>query len=456
MIVLDGSKGEGGGQIIRNAIVYAILLKKSLQIHSIRAKRSQPGLKAQHVKGLELAVQICGGTLMGATIGSTVLEYHPGNASDEKQNKIICDIETAGSICLLLQVALPCWIFTQRKQLLQYLELRGGTNADLAPQIDYLQQILLPTLSRHCFPLSTDEENNDNTTTTTSTILSMTIERRGYYPIGKGIVHCELNIGGMNHDDNCIKQEKKNKNAMVVVKDDNFIHPIILKERGDILSIHIQSFYAGTVPEWVAQKMSDAAYQHLLRHTTNTTLPRPTIRIIKHENAIGNACGIFIVAKTSTTCLFGASSLQKQQPQKKRRNNTHNKRETPAMVGQRAAQELLDNLVMNDTSTVDMWLQDQLILFMALAHGTSTIHTNCLTRHTQTAIDVATIMTGAKFQITKKSIVPDSRKRKIPDDKTSTHDYGKEDCIDGGHIITCIGIGLPLNRDEHEIQRIET
>ena len=306
----------------------------------------------------------------------------------------------------------------------------------------------------------------------------MTIERRGYYPIGKGIVHCQLQTRGMNHhlddndDDCCIKQEEKqtNKMMMMMKKDTyNFIRPIVLKERGDILSIHIQSFYAGIVPEWVAQKMSNAAYQHILRHTQNTKssssspqkLPNPTIHVMKHENAIGNACGIFIVAKTSTSCLFGASSLQKQQSHTKnnRQRNTKQKRETPAIVGQRAAQELLDNLVMNDTSTVDMWLQDQLILFMALAHGTSTIHTNCLTQHTQTAIDVATIMTGAKFEIHNKTIhvVPDSRKRKNSnDDKCSSiHDYGKEGCIDGGHIITCKGIGLSLNRDEFQTQKDE-
>ena len=110
---IDGSQGEGGGQILRNSIAYAGILEKGLHVVQIRAKRSQPGLKAQHAVGLQLSANVCGGHLEGATVGSNEITYEAGsNGSIVNRQKEIPtfrgEIPTAGSICLLLQAALPC------------------------------------------------------------------------------------------------------------------------------------------------------------------------------------------------------------------------------------------------------------------------------------------------------------------------------------------------------------
>ena len=409
MLILDGSEGEGGGQIIRNSIVYASLLKLPLRIHSIRAKRSNPGLRAQHVKGLELAADICGGSLTGAEVGSCVVEFRPEKSVSkgghkDKDSAIFCDIGTAGSICLLLQVALPCWLYNSNS--INSLELSGGTNASMAPQIDYFQEVLLPMISKNCFHAD-DSQNNTDTDTATDTIpnsniLDLDITTRGYFPIGNGVVHCSL------HSD--MKHFK------------GPIHPITLMERGEVVSIHIKCFYAGKVPEFVPNKMAKSASK-LIKQSSLDELNsiHPSVEIIKHEPAVGSASGIIIVANTSTNCIIGASSLG-------------GRKEKAETVGARAAQELVDNLCSG--GCVDEWLQDQLIIFMALADGTSKIRTGCLTQHSQTAIDVATKLTGAHFEVTKTGA------RNEIEAASYSEAYGKQGCVHGPHIITCRGIGF--------------
>ncbi len=403
MIILDGSEGEGGGQIIRNAVVYAALLKSSMQIHSIRAKRSKPGLRAQHVKGIELAVDMCGGRLKGVEVGSCELEYHPDEDSHDEsleerkgrelkgERTIVCDVGTAGSICLLLQVALPCWIFNPNST--HDIELKGGTNATMAPQIDYFQEVLLPMLSRNCFYAAKNEGAIPN-------ILDVEINTRGYFPIGKGLVRCSL--------ENTVQQFG------------GPIKPISLMERGKIIDIQIKCFYAGKVPEFVAKKMAASASK-VIKQSGLEELDgiRPSLEIIQHKPAVGSACGIIIVANTSTNCIIGSSALGE-------------KKERAEIVGARASGELLDNI--RSGGCVDEWLQDQLIVFMALAHGTSKIKTGCLTQHTQTAIDVAIKLTGAEFKVEKTTTVPD--------EISYSDKYGDKGCIHGQHIITCTGIGF--------------
>ena len=114
--IIDGSQGEGGGQILRNAIAYAALLNKAAEITNIRAGRSKPGLRPQHMTGLRLCAEIAGGTLEGDEVGSTRVRYQPNKANriDQKRRHVfVGDTKTAGSVCLLLQAALPCALFAQ-------------------------------------------------------------------------------------------------------------------------------------------------------------------------------------------------------------------------------------------------------------------------------------------------------------------------------------------------------
>lgn len=398
VIVIDGSEGEGGGQIIRNAISYATILQVPIEVHSIRAKRSKPGLKAQHKTGLKLAVDICGGILQGADIGSDCVNYYPvrnqieegkGEGKDGTGSSIHANIGTAGSICLLLQVVLPCALFsTYNNDRTKFLSvcLEGGTNAMLAPQIDYFKEVFLPIITSHCV----------------KTEMEMNIERRGYYPQGGGIVKCAI--------------------PKLIETTHQPLSPIVLTERGKVTHIHIKSFYSGKLPRIVAKEISDAAREYIkesLSSIPELASMALTVEIEKHLNAKGSGSGVTIIAKTDTNCILGASAVG-------------SKKIKPKSTGIEAATELMDAL--QSGGCVDDWLSDQLILFMALAKGESKVITGGLTLHTKSAIDVASAMTNAEFKI--KRIDDDALYSPI---SQAYNTYGKEN---GRHLISCTGIGF--------------
>ena len=105
MLRLDGSLLEGGGQILRLSAALSAILNKPITIDKIRAGRSKPGLKAQHLTGLNLVNQLCNGTLSGCQLHSEQLTFSPKDGVTSGAGPLLADIGTAGGITLLVQVS---------------------------------------------------------------------------------------------------------------------------------------------------------------------------------------------------------------------------------------------------------------------------------------------------------------------------------------------------------------
>uniref|UniRef100_A0A3P8UKD2 RNA 3'-terminal phosphate cyclase n=1 Tax=Cynoglossus semilaevis TaxID=244447 RepID=A0A3P8UKD2_CYNSE len=139
---IDGSVMEGGGQILRVSAALCCITGTAIKISRIRAGRSTPGLRPQHLTGLQLVSELCSGGLQGASIGSTDICLTPGKI---RSGNHTADTHTAGSVCLLLQLALPCALFADSTS---QFSLRGGTNAEMAPQVDYTLKVFKPIVEK--------------------------------------------------------------------------------------------------------------------------------------------------------------------------------------------------------------------------------------------------------------------------------------------------------------------
>ncbi len=168
MIEVDGSHGEGGGQIMRTSLAIASLLGEDLRIYNIRRKRPKPGLARQHLVSVRAIREITQAEIEGARLGSTELTYRPGKI---KPGKYKVDIGTAGSISMVLHTLLPVCLFAgQPMELL----IRGGTDVKWSPPVDYLKHVFLPIIGKM------------------GVRAKIEIQSRGYYPKGGGIVRAAV------------------------------------------------------------------------------------------------------------------------------------------------------------------------------------------------------------------------------------------------------------------------
>ena len=164
MIEIDGSYGEGGGQIVRMAVALSALTGKDIKIFNIRAKRSNPGLRNQHITAINAVAKLCNADVKGLRIGSKSIEFHPHKI---KGGSYTFDIGTAGSITLVMQACLLPSLMADDET---YFKIRGGTDVKWAPLWDYFQNVFLNLLKK----MGCNIESYLN--------------QRGYYPAGGGEV----------------------------------------------------------------------------------------------------------------------------------------------------------------------------------------------------------------------------------------------------------------------------
>lgn len=138
---IDGSIGEGGGQILRTSISLSSILQKQIHITNIRAGRPKPGLAHQHKASIEAAGKLCGAIMNGVHVGSSEIWYEPTHLPIA--GKYIFDIGTAGSAALVFQTIYPILL---KADGVSEVTIKGGTHNPMAPPFEYLSEVLLPQL----------------------------------------------------------------------------------------------------------------------------------------------------------------------------------------------------------------------------------------------------------------------------------------------------------------------
>ena len=147
MIHIDGSYGEGGGQILRTSLSLAAITGQPLRLGNIRAGRQKPGLAAQHLTAVRAAATICQAKVRGDALGSMTLEFIPGGSV--QAGKYTFDVTearqggSAGTVSLVLQTILLPLVLANGASA---VTLRGGTHVSFSPPFTYIEQIYLPML----------------------------------------------------------------------------------------------------------------------------------------------------------------------------------------------------------------------------------------------------------------------------------------------------------------------
>jgi len=172
MITIDGSQGEGGGQILRSALALSLVTGRPFRIENIRAQRKKPGLMRQHLTAVNAAVEVGEASVSGNIIGSSQLTFAPTGLNS---GQYLFAVGTAGSCTLVLQTVLPALIVASGPS---EILLEGGTHNPAAPPFDFLAGSFLPLLNRM------------------GPSVKASLERSGFYPAGGGRMRVKVTPSG--------------------------------------------------------------------------------------------------------------------------------------------------------------------------------------------------------------------------------------------------------------------
>lgn len=171
MLSIDGSEGEGGGQVLRTALALSAVTGRSFRIEHIRGKRRKPGLLRQHLTAVKAIAEICSARVTGAELGSQTLSFEP---KAPKHGDYHFAVGTAGSATLVFQTILPPLLMAQGRS---RIVLEGGTHNSMAPPFDFIAQSFLPLLHRMGATVSAE------------------LARAGFYPAGGGRFEAHIEGG---------------------------------------------------------------------------------------------------------------------------------------------------------------------------------------------------------------------------------------------------------------------
>lgn len=167
-IIIDGSVGEGGGQILRSSLSLSMVTGKPFTLTNIRAGRKKPGLMRQHLTCVKAAAEVCDADISDVSVGSDELHFVPAEIKAGDYNFAI---GTAGSTTLVAQTLIPALMMLDKPS---SLKLEGGTHNMQCPPYDYIKQSFLPVLNK----MGAD--------------ISCSLTSYGFFPAGGGQIDVEI------------------------------------------------------------------------------------------------------------------------------------------------------------------------------------------------------------------------------------------------------------------------
>ncbi|NWG87921.1 MAG: RNA 3'-phosphate cyclase [Hydrogenophilaceae bacterium] len=259
-IEIDGSYGEGGGQLARLAMALAAITGRPLHLTNIRSKRPKPGLMAQHLTALKAVAAISGGELTGAELGATAIRFQPGRIAGGDYR---FEVGTAGSISLVLQALLPVALHADGPC---RLTIAGGTDVKMAPPWDYLRLVFLPWLARMGIEIAVESV------------------RHGYYPRGGGEV--------------CLKLAPR-----------KHLKPLLAEAPGPLRAIRGMAHVAH-LPLHIPERMAAAARTVLAEFGPVAI----EARVLNEAEAFGTGGALVLLAETEHSLLGAATVAQRGVP----------------------------------------------------------------------------------------------------------------------------------------------
>jgi RNA 3'-phosphate cyclase len=344
MIHIDGSLGEGGGQVLRTSLTLSMVTGQDMRIENIRARRSHPGLRPQHLAAVEASKTISKAQVEGAFIGSQELIFRPGPI---RTGRYKFDIRTAGSTSLVLQtIFIPLSLAGSASSVF----ITGGTHVRWSPCYHYLELQWLPYMHAIGFDSK------------------LYMDKAGYYPQGGGRISA-------------------------TIRPCPDIQPIHINQRGALKSIRGISGVSN-LPLSIADRQKRQAIRRLQNYSTDLSIkgvempsqfkgtvllirgefePRPGLSRAELEHPGRNI--------DPSGCFFGLGALGK-----------------PA---ESVADEAVDEFVayINTEGFIDKYLADQLLVPLALASGPSQFKTSTVTQHLTTNASVVESFLPAKIDI---------------------------------------------------------
>lgn len=203
LVEIDGSYGEGGGQIIRTSMTLSAITGRKVNITNIRANRPTLGLRPQHLTACKAVRKVCRGTLSHAEVGSTELSFEPGPIVGGRYE---FNIGTAGSVTLVAQTLIPILLKASKPS---ELKIIGGTHVMKSPGYDYFEQVFLPALSR----FGPEVESK--------------LVRPGYYPKGGGEIELKVKPSPLHGNQSWLQDE----HVTVMIRIANLPVAIAMREK---------------------------------------------------------------------------------------------------------------------------------------------------------------------------------------------------------------------------------